>query len=99
MPDQRTVWFSLPGAAVRLLREGSPGEEILREVRYADARPVGRGRSYFFSVRREVAEQMHDYLASVAGVVGDMSGAEREGGSEHRVAADAARRIEEALDA
>jgi hypothetical protein len=92
-----TVIATIPGAAYRLARDGSPGELAAEALARAHVTKRGRGTQALLLMSREQANELADYFWSVAGVVGEMTGAERDGGNEHQAAQQAILRIEAAL--
>src|SRR5512146_877413 len=91
------ISFLLPGAAYRLATEGSPGKRSEHALAAAHIFKRGRGTQALVVTDADTANELADYYWSVAGVVGDMTTAERDGGSEHLAAQTAILRIEAAL--
>ncbi len=95
----KPIVTTIPGAAYRLAREGSPGKLAESALDKAVLVKRGRGNQAILSMTTEEANDLADYFWSVAGVVGDMSGEERDGGNEHAAAQQAILRIEGAIRA
>jgi hypothetical protein len=87
----------IPGAAYRLATEGSPGDLAQEVLDNAVIQKRGRGKQAILSMTLEQAHDLADYFWSVAGVVGDMTGEERDGGNEHAAAQQGVLRIEAAI--
>lgn len=98
-PDEE-VTITLPGAAVTIVAEGNWPNDNPRgwkAVAAAHRRKVGFGTQWTFSILREDADDLANYLSSVADVVGSMTAEERQGSKEHIVATKAWGTIQEAL--
>ncbi len=77
--------------------EGSPGGLADEALSGATVVRRGRGTQAILSMTLDQANALADYFWSVAGVVGDMTSAERDGGNEHHAAQQAVLRIEGAI--
>ncbi len=93
----KVIIATIPGAAYRIAREGTLGELAEEALDNATLVKRGRGRQAILSMSPEQAEELADYFWSVAGVVGDMTSEERDGGNEHAAAQQAVLRIEGAI--
>jgi phytoene/squalene synthetase len=80
-----------------LAREGSLTEAAQHAIHTATLIRRGRGKQAILAMSEDEAHELADYFWSVAGVVGDMTAAERNGGSEHKAAQQAVLRIEAAI--
>lgn len=93
----KTFIATIPGRAYDLAREGSLEKPAQRAIDNAHLVKRGRGRQAILSMSAVEANSLADYFWSVAGVVGDMSSGERDGGTEHEAAQQAVLRIEAAI--
>lgn len=93
----KPIVATIPGTAYRIADEGSPGASAREALDNAVLVKRGRGTQAILSMTVDQAHDLADYFWSVAGVVGDMTVAERDGGNEHQAAQQAVLRIEGAI--
>lgn len=96
---KRNIVSFIPGAAYQLAKEGTPGPLAERALESATVVKRGRGHQAILVMTAAEANALADYFWSVAGVVGDMTAAERDGGNEHKAAQQAVLRIEASIRA
>jgi hypothetical protein len=91
------ISFILPGAAHRLIQEGSPEPEVKAAAYAAAVKRHGLGYRATITCPVSTADLMADYLWSIEGAVSRMTAAERDGGREVSVAAKGVAIIETAV--
>ncbi len=92
-----TLVVTIPGRAYQLAQEATLDAKASRAIDGAQVTRRGRGTQATLSMTPGEANALADYFWSLAGVVGDMTASERDGGNEHGPAQQAVLRIEAVL--
>jgi hypothetical protein len=98
-PDEE-VTITISGSAFQIVSDGNWRKDNPRGWKALNGgviRPRGKGHQVTFTILREDADDLSNYLSSVADVVGSMTTEERNGGREHIVATKAWETIQAAL--